>query len=92
MKVKNQTVLKDALHNFATNSGASDEYCTGIAIGVVSGLMAMGFTYNEAIAEFAINFPQSKYIPRYSAIPDAWKDDIFAALFRISDAQGAIND
>jgi hypothetical protein len=39
----------------------------------------MGFTFKDAIAQVAINFPQRWDSPRY-AVPEAWQTDLAAAL------------
>lgn len=78
MRVKEQVHLKNALHNLASTSGASLEYCQGLTVGVVSSLMAMGFSYKDAIAQVAINMPEDRHNPRY-AVPESWQQDLIAA-------------
>jgi hypothetical protein len=79
MTVKNPAMLKDALHTLSAHSGANNDYCNGLTVGIVSALMAMGFTFKDAIAQVAINFPQRWDSPRY-AVPEAWQTDLAAAL------------
>lgn len=46
-----KNILRDALYNFHPTSGASDNYCKGIIVGVVSGVMAGGVEdWDKAIA------------------------------------------
>jgi hypothetical protein len=78
MAIKNPTMLKDALHNLDSHSGASVDYCTGLTVGVVSALMAMGYSYKDAIAQVAIHMPAESTKPRY-AVPESWQTDLVAA-------------
>jgi hypothetical protein len=76
--IKNPVMLKDALHNLDTRSGATNDYCTGMTVGIVAALMAVGMSYRDALAQVAINMPDEKYKPRY-AVPESWQLDLAAA-------------
>ena len=78
MKIKNGIVLKDALHNLASNSGATTDYCTGLTVGIVSALMAVGFTFQDALLQVARYYP-TKNSPRL-AVPDSWKQDLLEKI------------
>ena len=46
--MKNTVLLRDALCNLRGDSGASDDYCRGLVVGLVAGIMAAtGKDYNE---------------------------------------------
>jgi hypothetical protein len=79
MQLKNPTALKDTLHNLASDSGASTDYCTGIVVGVVGALMATGKSYSDAISIVAANFPAKHYNPRI-AVPESWVPDLMTEL------------
>ena len=72
MKLKQPTLLKDALYNTNPNSGSSVEYGRGIIIGVVSGLMSVrGIAFSKAVRIVKENMPA-----RFNreCIPDTWSD------------------
>ena len=66
------TMLKDALHNLDGASGASDEYCKGLVVGVVATLMAAGMTYPRAIALVIRDMPDGVSPER---LPEAFRSD-----------------
>jgi hypothetical protein len=68
-KIKNNVRLVDVLANWCPDSGASQEYNKGIAVGVVSTLMAMGYAFDAALAELA------KHAPSTFHVPDSWTED-----------------
>jgi hypothetical protein len=72
--VRNLTTLKDAIHNVAAQSGASDDYARGIVVGAVAGMMATGMTWHNAMAQVAITWPANEYAPREAALPESWVD------------------
>jgi hypothetical protein len=84
MKVKNPVILKDALYNLNPTSGANGDYCKGMVVGVVAALMAMGFTFKDALRQVAENFPMyGKRIDRKSVIPEAWYNELGEMLLTI---------
>jgi len=82
MRIKHPTTLRDALHNLDAHSGATPDYCMGLTVGVVSALMAVGFSYKDAIAQVAIHMPAENTRPRY-AFPEGMLNDIFAARMAV---------
>lgn len=69
----NKTLLKDALYNLASDSGASNEYCKGLVVGIVSALMATGLSFIAAmdlVNECAPEFPIERW-------PDAWLSEVY---------------
>jgi hypothetical protein len=71
--MKNPVVLKDAMYNFAPDSGASEEYCKGLIVGLVAGLMATGMTWRNAVAQAAIAAPKTARIG-VESMPESWID------------------
>ena len=73
-------IIKDALHIFHPNSGASDEYCKGLVVGIVAGLMAMGMPWIQAIAQIASNLPNPDTTRKLDShtLPVGWKTDILS--------------
>ena len=43
------TPIKDALNNLLPDSGASDDYCQGVMLGLMSDLMANGMSFGVAL-------------------------------------------
>jgi hypothetical protein len=44
-----ETIVKDVLHNLDSKSGASDEYCKGLIVGLVGGLMAADHSFEQSL-------------------------------------------
>lgn len=57
MTLKYEVRLKDALYNLHPSSGADDEYCKGLVVGVVSALMATGMTFSDSLRQVANCLP-----------------------------------
>ena len=76
--IPNTVVVKDALHNFSVSSGASNEYCRGIVVGIVAGYISMGMTWIRAIVEVSTNLPDTSEIRELNAncLPIGWESDI----------------
>lgn len=72
--------IKDALHIFHPNSGASDEYCKGLVVGIVAGLMAMGLPWIQAISQVAANLPNPGATRNLDShtLPVGWETDILS--------------
>lgn len=49
MSIKRENILRDTLANYDETSGASDDYCKGMVVGVVSTLMATGMTWEDSM-------------------------------------------
>lgn len=77
-KIVNPARLRDAMANYAKNSGASDEYCRGVIVGVVSGLMATGFDFDDALdlARTAISDDESRRDLTPENFPESWETEI----------------
>lgn len=78
MLIQNPVTLKDALYNLVPKSGASDEYCKGLIVGIVSSMMACGVSYKDAIAHLAIHLPLDP--ETRIAVPPSWEADVLAAM------------
>ena len=76
--LKKQVVLKDTMYNFHPTSGASDEYCKGLLVGVVGALMATGMSWNDAIAHAAINMPDGARMQENTSVPFSWAGKLLA--------------
>ncbi len=72
--------LKNAIHNVVERSGATTDYCQGLIVGVVSGLMAHGLQFRHALALVAIAWPAAEYNPRLDCLPESWRADFAAEL------------
>lgn len=62
--------IQEALHNLAPSSGASDEKCHGILIGIMSTLLAQDSVFMEvwnSMRRFVKKYPTER-------IPPAWRD------------------
>lgn len=70
--LKNQVRLKDTMYNFHPTSGATDEYCHGLIVGVVGALMSTGMSFNDAITHAAINLPDGTRLQAGTSVPDCW--------------------
>lgn len=75
-KLQNETILKDAVDNFLTYSGASNEYCKGLLVGLICGIMASKkVSFNQAMKKI-----ESHYKPgtreRKSFYPRSWLEVI----------------
>ena len=67
-------VLRDALYNVHPDAGDNKyPYSRGVVVGVVSALVAVGFTYEQAIKILRATLPE---VHRPGSIPPSWADDI----------------
>lgn len=57
MKLASPPVLRDTLGNINPGSGASDDYCRGLIVGVTAGLMAAGEPFEDALTQVAAHSP-----------------------------------
>lgn len=70
---KMPTMLKDALYNVHTDSGASADYSRGLVVGVVSTIMAMeGVSFETAVSIVRCHLPRG-YRPE--RLPEAFRED-----------------
>lgn len=76
-QLKTQVWLRDALYNFSPRSGASEEYCKGLLVGVVSALVATGVEWRAAITHAAINMPEDARIGP-DTVPESWGLELMA--------------
>ena len=73
-----EVALRDALHNLDLRSGASDEYCQGLLVGAIAGLMAAtGLSYDELLPVVRAGMPETLYRER---VTKAFRDD-FEGLY-----------
>ena len=71
--VVNPNMLKDAAYYTRSDSGATCDKAQGVIIGIVSALMACGYTYHAAIGALREALPANY---RDGALPPAWAYDI----------------
>jgi hypothetical protein len=64
--------VREALHNFNPESGASDSYCKGIAVGIVSTLIDFRLTFNEANEKVKQNLPEICRPITSKNYPESW--------------------
>lgn len=72
-EINQMNLIRDALHNLHTQSGASIEYGKGVIVGLVSALMSMGMSHTECMIMIANNW-QFNY--RKACIPECWQEQI----------------
>jgi hypothetical protein len=77
-KARSEVMIKDALYNLDARSGASEDYCKGLLVGVVSAWMAAGLSFQDAIDEVARLMPHAP--GTRLACPEPWKDALAASL------------
>lgn len=63
-------LLKDALFNTVERSGATVDYARGVVVGVVSGLMSSGVSFNASLAVVKANMPDDA---REGIMPPTWE-------------------
>lgn len=73
--VRHSTVLKDCLYNLNQSSGASDEYCKGIVVGIASLLVSQGASLDDAMYTIALHLPKS-HRAIADVAPESWADDL----------------
>lgn len=68
MKIQ-ENLLRDALHNLSPEAGSDSDYARGVLVGVVSGLCACGYSFDEALELCKINAPRT-ILP--NSVPPTW--------------------
>lgn len=76
-KIKNVATFRDSLYNLTQDCHTDLEYARGLAVGLVSGLMAMGYRYEEAIKE--VVFTANKDL-KLDVFPECWKNEVKAYM------------
>lgn len=71
--LKNITTLTDALSNLSPTSGASSDYNRGLLVGIVSGLMATGLSFEQALQYVAQACPET-YKNCLLLLPESWRE------------------
>lgn len=71
-------LIKDTLYNFSVRSGASNEYCKGLVVGIVAGYMSHGKSWEDSIIQVAKRLPNATEIRTLNAdcLPIGWEVDI----------------
>ena len=70
MRIRNSALLKDALYNLTDHSGASDEYCKGLMVGIVSVIMAIdNVSHKDAMGIITQYLPTAEH---YRQVPKYW--------------------
>lgn len=74
--------VRDALAHFMPDSGATDEYCRGILVGIVSVAMSGGRPFEHAVRVVAAEMPYgaSCRVLNELNVPKAWLADFKLAL------------
>jgi hypothetical protein len=75
-----QHIVADAVNYCDPHSGASDEKVRGVLIGVVSGLMAGGDTFEQAIQKIALS--GRRYGRFIELLPDVWQEQARIAILQ----------
>jgi hypothetical protein len=70
MNIKRPNLLRDALHNTHTMSGASIDYGRGCVVSAVATLMSIGETFDNAWKTVQSCLPVGY---RIECIPETWK-------------------
>jgi hypothetical protein len=65
---KDNILIRDVLYNLSDTSGANDDYCKGLLVGVVSALM-MYYTFKEALQIVNARIPEHT---RKNLFPESW--------------------
>lgn len=78
LKPHAETILRDALYNMDHHSGASEDYAKGLVVGVVSTLMAEGFSFTEALDTVAQYMPNTK--TTRLTVPPSWEYKLSTCL------------
>jgi hypothetical protein len=71
----NTVLIKDALNNLLPRSGATDDYCRGLVLGVVAALMATKFDGDFDRAFYLVKW----LLPtgyRVEGIPEPWRKSL----------------
>lgn len=67
-----RNLFADVIHNADQRSGASVDYAKGAIVGVVSGMMAFGWSFEAALEKVASHW---RYTYRIECIPEPWLND-----------------
>jgi hypothetical protein len=68
--LKYPTTLKDCLYNFHPSSGSNPVYNKGLIVGAISGLMAVGYTFEDACQLVNENLPSQNNLD--VSLPESW--------------------
>lgn len=74
--MKNTMHTKNTLLNFTPCSGASDEYCSGVFVGIVSTMMDCGKTWADAIKHTAVMLPHDSRELTAKNLPETWVEHV----------------
>ncbi len=80
-KIPIPTRISDAVYLTSRHSGAHPEYMRGVLIGLVSGLMAFNYDYDDAI-KVVVQYLPKDFDP--SGLPTAWRADILKAVQKVA--------
>lgn len=83
--LKRPNLLKDALYNVRTSSGACDEYVRGLVVGVVATLMAATGGDFESIVPTVVEHLPVSFRP--DRLPPAFRDAFVEEFARQLDAK-----
>lgn len=68
--MQRENLINDALGYLDPTSGASDDRAAGVVVGMVSVLMALGYSFERATAYLKTHLPPNA---RVNALPDTWQ-------------------
>lgn len=75
MKISKPVVLKDCLYNLHMSSGASDDYCKGLIVGIAALMVAAGYSLDHALQVIALHMPAS-HRALADCTPESWATDL----------------
>jgi hypothetical protein len=68
-RVVNLNMVKDECYYLHPQSGASDDKCSGVLVGLVGGLMSCSLTFEDCVLLITENIPVNA---RLQCIPASW--------------------
>lgn len=75
----NMNTVKDALYYIHEQSGASDEKVSGVIVGLMAGLMACGYKFEDVIRYiryYVKHHPESKdFRSMRKVLPECWLEE-----------------
>ncbi len=87
-KLVRHNILQHALTCFWTESETSDSYCKGVLVGVISGLVATGMTFEEALHCIAEYWPADTRPLTEANVPEPWRS-ILIRIMKVTPNESA---
>ena len=70
-KIKNPNMVADAMYYASVEWTADDEHSRGVVVGLVSGIMACGYSFDQAV-DACVEGIKGRPV-RKVCIPDSWR-------------------